>query len=352
MKEYSTVVGVDLGDKMSLFAALDQKSGDVVQNGSVRTTKAGLSRAFGGWEPSLFVIEACGHSRWVSEQLGKMGHDVLVGNSRKLRCIYDSDNKSDARDAEMLARIGRSDRRLLYPIRHRGAEAQRHLAVLKARDALVDTRTKLVNHVRSVVKSFGERLPSCDTSCFHKKAAGEIPNELRAALNPILDVLEEVNKKIRAYDKKIAALCKHYPESEIFLSVPGVGPITTMGYFLTLEFPERFNRSRNVPAFLGLVPRRDQSGDMDKQLGITKAGNGFVRRMLVNAAHYILGHFGPDSELRRWGLRLAERGGNNGKKRAIIAVARKLSVLLHHLWSTGMYFEPFPNGAPEEAVSQ
>lgn len=351
MNEYNTIIGIDLGDKLSLFTALDRASGEVVQNGSLRTTKSALSRAFGGWEPSLFAIEACGHSSWVSEHLAGMGHEVLVGNTRKLRCIYDTDNKSDARDADLLARLARSEPKLLYPICHRGPEAQRHLAVLKARDAVVQTRTKLVNHVRSVVKVFGERLPTCGTACFHSKAGKELPEGLRPALAPLVDLIEKLTEEIRVYDKKIEALCKHYPAAELLMSTPSIGPITAMAYLLTLEFPERFENSRNVPAHLGLTPRRDQSGDTDKQLRITKAGNAFLRRLLVGAAQYTLGPFCKDSELRRWGLRLAERGGKNAKKRAVVAVARKLAVLLHRLWLNGMLFEPFPNTTSAESVS-
>jgi len=280
-----------------------------------------------------------------------MGHEVLVGNTRKVRCIYDTDNKSDARDADMLARLGRLDPKLLYPIRHRSKEAQQHMAVLKARDAIVGTRTKLVNHVRSTVKGFGERLPSCSTDSFPNKVAGALPKELHGALAPIIELIGQLTTEIRAYDKKIQALCKHYSEAELLLSIPGVGPLTALSYLLTVEFPERFEDSRDVPAYFGLTPRRDQSGDTDKQLRITKAGNGFVRRMLVNAAQYILGvKCRQDSELRRWGLRLAERGGKNGKKRAVIAVARKLAVLLHRLWINGMLFDPFPHGEPEVAT--
>lgn len=350
MEEYSTVVGIDLGDKQSLYKALSMSTDEEFQSGSIQTTKAGLTRAFGGWEPSLFVIEACGQSRWVSAHLGAMGHEVLVANTRKLRCIYDADDKSDARDADMLARLGRFDRKLLYPIQHRGKEAQEHLAVLKSRDAVVGTRTKLINHVRCVVKSAGERLPASSAEYFTTKVASDIPDGLKPALAPLLECIDTLTETIRDYDRKIDALCKHYPAAELLQSISGVGPITSLVYILTLEFPERFEDSRKVASFAGLTPKRDQSGETDKQLRISKAGSGFLRRMLVGAAQYILGHFGKDSELRRWGMRLAERGGKNAKKRAVVAVARKLSVLLHRMWLNGMLYEPFPNGKPEEAA--
>jgi len=179
MNKYSTVIGIDLGDKRSLFTVLDWESGEEVLSGSFSTTQAGLTRAFQVLEPARCVIEAGGQSRWVSEHLESLGHEVLVANPRKLRMIYDSDDKSDVRDAEMLARLGRVDPKLLYPIRHRGKEAQKHLSVLKARDVLVAARTKLINHVRCIVKLFGHRLPSSSADSFHKKCAEEVPEELR-----------------------------------------------------------------------------------------------------------------------------------------------------------------------------
>ena len=119
-----------------------------------------------------------------------------------------------------------------------------------------------------------------------------------------------------------------------------MGPVTALAYVLTLEDNARFEKSRDVGPFLGLTPRRDQSGQVDKQLRITKAGDAYLRRLLVQCAQYVLGRFGPDCDLRRFGLRLAERGGKNAKRRAVVAVARKLGVLLHCLWKTGAAYEP------------
>jgi len=113
---------------------------------------------------------------------------------------------------------------------------------------------------------------------------------------------------------------------------------------VTLENPERFVKSRDVGPYLGLVPKQEDSGESQPQLGISKAGDTMVRRLLVGSAQYILGPFGPDTDLRRYGLRLCERGGKNAKKRAAVAVARKLAVLLHRLWVTGEVYEPLRHG--------
>ena len=162
------------------------------------------------------------------------------------------------------------------------------------------------------------------------------------ALDPVFDTIAQVSLKIREMDSKIIQMCQQqYPEAERLQQVPGVGPVTALAYVLTLEKFKRFNKSRQVGPFVGLTPRRDQSGEADKQLPITKAGNKYLRQLLVGSAHYIIGPFGPDSRLRRHGLSIAARGGKNARKRATVTVAHKLAVLLHQLWSSGQKYEPF-----------
>jgi transposase len=245
------------------------------------------------------------------------------------------------RDAEMLARIARFDPELMHPIHHRNRECQMDLLHLKARDILVKTRKMQVSHVRGVVKSLGERISKCGADYFARRARAELSTELLDILEPVLVSIEGMDDRIAEYDKKIRTLCiEKYPETESLRSVSGVGPITALAYVLTLEDPKRFRKSRDVGPFLGLVPRRDQSGDVDKQLPISKAGDDALRRLLVGCAQHILGAFGPDCELRTFGLKLAERGGKNAKKRAVVAVARKLAVLLHRLWSDNVVYDP------------
>ncbi len=291
------------------------------------------------------IIEASTHSPWISRLLEALGHQVYVGNPRKLRFIWDGDDKTDKRDARMLAAIGLFNPALLSPISHRGKKAQVDLQMIKAREMLVEVRTKLVNHVRCAVKSLGERLPSSwGTKVFAKKALSELPEELLPALAPLLQSIQETSDKIASYDKAIKEFTvSEYPETQKLLRVQGVGELTALAFVLTLEDASRFRKSRDVGAFLGLVPKRDQSGAIDKQLRITKSGNRYLRKLLVNCAQYILGNFGKDCELRQHGLKIAERGGKNGKKRATIAVARKLSVLLHRLWVSDEEYEPFYN---------
>lgn len=336
----NTTVGMDLGDKTHEICVLDA-TGKVVVREPIGNTKASLGKFFKGYKGAVVVMEAGTHSPWISRELESLGCEVLVGNARKLRMIWKAKNKSDVRDAEMLARIARVDRTLLYQVHHRSAEAQADLAILKARDALVGTRADLVNHVRSTVKGTGHRINKCSTEAFARIAPESIPEGLRSALFPVIEVIEAMSAQIRIYDREIPVLIEQrHPQAKRLSQVPGVGPVTSLGFVLSLEEPDRFKKSRSVGAYLGLTARRDQSGETDKQLRITKAGDEYVRRLLVGCSHYILGAFGPECDLRRFGLKLAARGGKNAKRRAIVAVARKLAVLLHRLWATGAEYDP------------
>jgi transposase len=287
--------------------------------------------------------------------LEECGHEVLVANARKLRLIYASKQKSDEVDAENLARLARVDPRLLYPLKHRGEDAQAHMAIIRSRQALVDCRTQLVNHVRGAVKSFGARLPKCPARSFHKRASEHIPQALWPALGPILEQIASLTQRIRDYERELETISKeHYPETELLRQVEGVGTLTALTFVLTLEDPYRFEKSRSVGAYLGLVPARDRSGDRDPQKHISKEGDEMLRKLLVGSAHYILAPFGSDSDLRRHGQKIASRGAKNAKKRAAVAVARKLAVLLHSLWMSGEIYEPLRNayrsGGREEAA--
>ena len=336
--------GLDLGDKYSYLCLIDQEGGEVVEEGRLRTTPEALRRRFASEQPMRIAIETGTHSPWVSRLLEECGHEVLVANARKLRFIYANKRKTDQIDAENLARLARVDPKLLCPLKHRGEESQTHMALIRSREALVGCRTQLVNHVRGTVKSFGGRLPKGPARSFHNKAPEHVPEALRPALGPILETIGSLTERIREYDRKLETISKeHYPETELLRQVEGVGPLTALTFVLTLEDPHRFERSRSVGAYLGLVPGRDQSGDSDPQKRISKEGDEMLRKLLVSCAHYILGPFGSDSDLRRHGEKIASRGGKNAKKRAAVAVARKLAVLLHSLWVSAEIYEPLRN---------
>lgn len=344
-------IGCDLGDKRSEICVLDAE-GNVRLRTSVRTGRQWM-RGFFARAAAHVVIEVGQHSRWVSELLRELGHQVTVANPRRVKLISASDNKTDRHDAELLARLGRSDVKLLAPVQHRALEAQTHLTVVKARDVLVATRTKLVNHVRGTVKSFGERLPKCAAESFARRTRALVPADLKPALEPVYEMLGQLDAQIKEQDKLIERIATRCPDVNVVSQIPGVGALTGLAFVRTVEDKNRFAKSRVAGAFFGLRPRKSKSGDSDPQLRITKAGDPFVRRLLVNAANYILGPFGPDSTLRRWGLQLAQRGGKNAKKRAKVAVARKLAVLMHRLWVTGEVYEPlgYQSRRTEEAAA-
>jgi transposase len=338
-----STIGLDLGDRTLHLCALDGQRQVVVRK-KLPTTQEGLRREFGALIRAKVVLEAGPQSLWISTLLRELGHDVLVVDPRRVKLISQGGRKTDRRDAETLARLAAGMPELLGEARHRTLAGQAKLSVLRSRDLLVRTRTKWISHVRGILKAFGIRLPACSAECFAIRAAGSIPEALRPALRPILEILGDLERRIRAFDRTIAKLvAERHPEVERLRQVGGVGPVTSAAFVLTIGDATRFRRSRDVGSWVGLCPRKQESGDCDPQLSIAKTGDRFLRRLLVTAANYILGPFGRDCDLRRFGLRLCERGGRNAKKRAVVAVARKLSVLLHRLWISGARYEPLKN---------
>jgi transposase len=337
-------IGLDLSDRYSALCVLDSV-GDVIEEGRVRTTETALTQRFGGISRCRIVLEVGTHSPWVSRLLADFGHELIVANPGRVRMIADSTKKNDRSDAETLARLGRLDPALLHPITHRSQQAQADLAMIRARRSLVGARTVLINHVRGAVKSSGARLPSCDAYMFHKKVASAIPEHLSPALTPLLTVVANLTSEIANIDARLCALIQdRYPEAMLLQQVPGVGPLISLTFVLTIGDPYRFQKSRQVGAYLGLVPRQRASGERSPELGISKAGDAYLRQLLVNGSQYILGFRGADTDLRRWGLLRASVGGRPGKKRAVVAVARKLAILLHHLWVTGEVYMPLRSG--------
>lgn len=348
-KQTDVTIGLDLGDRRSQAAVLDA-AGELIEERSVATTQEALSRAFEEYCGCLIVMEVGTHSPWVSRLFKARGFQVITANPREVRLISESRRKTDRLDAERLARLGRSDPRLLAPVQHRGAQAQEHRALLQGRDGLVRCRTLLINQVRGLAKSLGTRLPSCSAEVFDRRVRATIGDQLFPGMATMLNTIGQFTADIHELDKQIKTLSQsEYPEVVRLQQVTGVGPITSLWYVLTLEDPGRFANSRVVGAYVGLCPRQHSSGDQQPQLGISKAGDETLRRYLVQAAHYILGPQGPDCDLRRFGERISARGGKNGKKRAVIAVARKLAVLLHHLWVTGEEYVPLMNAEVTES---
>jgi transposase len=313
-------VGIDLSDRFTSVCVLDVE-GQVIEEGKIRTTPEGFQRRFSADLPSRVVLEVGTHSPWVSRLLTDLGHEVIVANPWRVRLIAASITKTDRSDAETLARLGRVDPSLLSPITHRSSSAHADLEVIHGRQALIAARSLLINHVRGAVKPFGHRLPACDADYFHKKVENLLPEVLAPALEPLLTAIAKLTEQIAAADKRIAAFLDRYPETAQLRQIEGVGPLISATFVLTFGDPWRFKESRQLGPYLGLVPKMRDSGERSPQMRISKAGNKYLRQLLVNGAHYILGYRGPDCDLRRWGLRHAA-GGRAAKKRAIIGVAR------------------------------
>jgi len=349
-RQGGVTIGLDTGDRSSRYSVLNA-GGEIVEEGEVASTRKSMTHVFGQAERCRIALEVGTHSPWLSRWLERMGHEVIVANARQVKLISASSRKDDRLDARTLAQLARVDPRLLRPIRHRSEKAQGHLTVIRVRAALVDARTSLVNAARGLVKAQGERLPSCDTDQMGVERMQKLPAGLRQALEPLLAEVESLTEKIKACDAKIEQIARtEYPETALLKQVSGVGTLIALTFVLTVEDRERFRKSRDVGCYVGLRPRRSESGERQPQLGISKEGDLYLRKMLVQGAHCILSHRGPDSDLRRWGLRLAERGGKNAKKRALVAVARKLAILLHRLWVNGEVYEPLRNSQPARAA--
>ena len=343
VKEEKPTIGVDLGDRWSFYCVLDE-AGKIILEQKVATTAEAMKQTFGKIPRSLIALETGTHSPWASRLLTELGQEVLVAHAQTVELITKSNRKDDRRDARTLARLARIDPELLGPVRHRSAQAQIHRTVIRARAELVSARTALVNAARGLVKSYGQRLPKCGTQQVNRELAAGLSTELREVLEPLLQEIESLNERIPEYDERMEKIAQEvYPEVSLLKQVKGVGTQIALTYVLTIEDPYRFEKSREVGCFLGLKPGRRNSGNSEPQKKISQEGDRYLRTMMVQGAHYILGPFGEDSDLRRWGLKLAERGGKNAKKRAVVAVARKLAVLLHRLWVSGEVYEPLRN---------
>lgn len=345
-------VGLDLGDRTSRYCILDE-AGEKASENKLPTSKAELESTFGKMPACRIALEVGMHSPWVSRVLATMGHEVIVANPHNVKLITKSVKKNDRIDAEQLARLARVDPKLLSPIRHRGEQAQADLAVIRGRAELVDTRTALINCARGMAKPMGERLKRCDADQVKEGLAEGLGSALQAVLRPLLKCVEEISKQIEVYDDQIDEIAKRYPEIELLRPVWGVGTLIALTYVLTIEDAQRFKHSREVGPYLGLTRKQRDSGDSEPELGITKRGDELLRRYLVQGAQCVVRDGAPDSDLKAWGQIVQGAGKTAGgkkqksskraKKKAVVAVARKLAVLLHRLWVTGEVYDPHYN---------
>lgn len=338
-------IGFDLGDQESVYEVLDA-AGEVAAAGSVATQARSLAKVFAPFRGGRFVLETGTHSPWVAEVLTSMGFEVLVADARSVPVAKGKRRKSDRIDARRLARIGRADPALLKLVHHAPPSVRAKMTSIKLRACLVRMRTVAINCVRGLLKSYdGTRVKKCSSTCFAGHARDVVPDDLRAVLEPMLEHIDSLTATITAHERVISKLADELPGARAVRQIPGVGDVIAVTFALTIGDPERFRRSQTVGAYLGLVPNRFQSGGSDPQLRISKAGNSMMRSLLITAAHYILGSRNKvDSDLRRFGQAVAGDGNSKIRKRkAVVAVARRLAVVMHTLWRSGEAYEPLRN---------
>ena len=300
-----------------------------------------MDRWFRRWPRLRVVIETGSHSNWIRRRLAALAHDVLVADARQLRLISQSDSKNDRNDAYWLAELGRTNPALLNPVAPRKLETEQQRTLLRAREALLECRTKLKTSLRGMAKSHGIRLGPCAQTQWVERVREACPEVLQAALLGLAMQIESLGATLREYDQQIIELGKQYAAVKRLRTINGVGPLTALTFVLALDNdPGRVKRSRQVGALVGLRPKQRESGERSARLGVTKSGDPLLRRVLIQCAHWVLGPHGTDSTLRRWGLGLAARGGGHQKKRAVVAVARKLAVLMHVLWVKQEDYDP------------
>src|SRR5271170_5437027 len=283
-KRERLTIGLDLGDKSSCYCVLDE-AGDVLLEQKVSTTPRAMRDVFGALPRCRIALETGTHSPWVSRLLIELGHEAIVAHARSVRLIGESKRKDDRLDAFTLARLVRIDPQLLCPVKHRSAEAQADLTVIRARAALVRTRTMLVNAARGLTKSYGERLRGCSARGMKPKAAQDLSQELKSALEPMMREIESVSERICEYDHLLESMTRNrYPEAERLKQIKGVGTLIALTYMLTLEDPHRFRKSRDAACYVGLQPGRRNSGQSELQMHISKEGDPYLRTLLVQAA--------------------------------------------------------------------
>ena len=334
-------IGIDLGDNTNEVCVLDNK-GKALESFRIVNDKDGLLSVFNKYPGSSIAIEAGTHALWIHDLAINHGIKIFVANPRKTYLISSGDRKNDKVDAYLLAKLLRSDSGLLFPVTLRDINTQKDLVLLKNRDFLVRQRGDMIRHIRGIIKPFGLKLPaSVTTDNLHETITDFVSKDDFECLAMMVNQIKQLSKDIKKLDKKIKDLIStKYPEAELLQTINGVGPITALTFLLIVGNPQRFSKSRKVGSYLGLVPKQDQSGAIDKSLGITKTGDQMMRRLLVNCSHHILGVFGKDTQLRRHGLKIMGETDNRvRKKKAVIAVARKLAVLMHSMLISGQEFK-------------
>ena len=334
--EYCTTIGADVSDRTTKICVMTKAEGGerrIVLETTCATTKAGFEEAFAKFDRSWPVVFETGtHCRWMDRLFRKMGFKTIVGNPGKIPSITKSNTKNDRNDARELARLAIADPAMLHPVFLRDEVYQQMLRFHHARNVLISQRTQTINQIRGFAKSMGYRIECSSTEKFHEQSKAGWPKELEECAWPLMGVLKTIALKIKAYDKLIARLAER-PEFKAMVErvrvVYGIGIIGSTVFIAAIGGrPDRFGHTRDVGAYLGMIPKQDQSGDKDKQLHITRAGADIVRTALVECAGVAMMENAKDTDLKLKGLRIAMHGGRIARKKAKVAVARGLAVTM------------------------
>ena len=328
--------GIDLGKKSSHFCILNS-SRQVVKRGIVRNRVADLFKCFGDLPPMRIVLEASTKAFWLADRLEELGHEAVVVDPGKTKAIGASRIKHDKLDAKILAELCAAD--LLARV-DRVSEAERlSRLVVVGRDSLVRSRVRLVNSVRSILDPEGIGLKHCTVTTFVSKVEelmDTLPTAMATAITPLLAGIRSMCEHIETCDAQMQETMRSDPDIKRIMTAPGMGVITASCFLMAVRSAERFQSGRQVGAYLGLVPSLYQSGQTFCRGRITKRGNRQARWALCVAANALL-RGKKQSALKIWGESLVER---LGRKKAIIAIARKMCAILWAMMKNQKDFEP------------
>jgi transposase len=331
-------VGMDLGKKQSDVCVIDEH-GEVVERYRIRTNKKALSGRFINVPRCKIAIEACRDSGWVSRHLKKLGHTVVVVDTTRARSvgIGHGRRKTDRRDAEALARALHAG---VVPRAHvLSKKAQRLRDVLQTRHQLVSYRAQIVTMLRGQLQAEGIVVAPCETAKFAQNLrASGLEQVQRSHVRSMLAVLGEINVQIASLEIQLKGLAKQHEAYERLCSVTGVALVVCLSFIAALDDPRRFNNAHQVQAYLGLVPSEYTTGGKRRLGRVTRCGNGMARRMLVQAAHSMMrSKRRQEDPLVLWARQVEKR---RGKKKAAMALARRLAGVLWAMWIDGTFYDP------------
>ena len=350
MAETTLWVGLDLGERLTSVCVIDE-AGIPLHEQDCATSAEEIEASLSEFAPSrlgLIAVEA-GSETHVIRKLRDRGYPVGIFETRKAsRFLAMRRNKTDSGDARGLADIARLGRNTVSQVYLKSPECQQLRSKLIMRRKLVHLRVAMEGTVRSRLALYGRRFKWPRNSGSLKKQVVEAANALKheegidlSDLLPLVDVCESLRAYLSQVDHELTSAAKAHPVCKLLMEIPGVGPICALTFYSSIEDPTRFKKSTDVAAYLGLIPRRYQSGENSRTLGITKTGCKLTRTHLVTSAT-VFRRYAPDCALKTWALALQERIGSARSK---VALARKLSILMLTMWKTGAHFQTYPSSA-------